>query len=151
MVCTFFGHKDTPSIIREPLTVLIRELINKRNVNQFYVGNQGKFDSLVYSVLKEIKKECPQIEFCVVLAYMPVRSKELYKDFYEHTIYPEGLEKTPAKFAILKRNEWMIKKSDIVISYVTDRSGNSHKFVEYATKQNKEVINIAELIEKFNG
>lgn len=148
MVCTFFGHKDTSSIIREPLTVLIRELINKRNVNQFYVGNQGKFDSLVYQVLKEIKKDYSQIQYCIVLAYMPLRNNNLYKDFYECTIYPDGLEKTPAKFAILKRNEWMVKKSDIVVSYVTDKASNSYKFVEYAIKHNKEVINIADLVQE---
>ena len=146
MVCTFFGHKDTPDKIREPLAKLIRRLIIERGVNKFYVGNQGKFDSLVYSVLKEIKKDYSQIQYCIVLAYMPLRNNNLYKDFYECTIYPDGLEKTPAKFAILKRNEWMVKKSDIVVSYVTDKASNSYKFVEYAIKHNKEVINIADLV-----
>ena len=132
----FFGHKDTPDIIREQLAKVIKELIVRRGVNKFYVGNQGKFDALVYSTLKEVKNEYPHIEYCVVLAYLPVKKQELFKDFYEYTIYPEGLEKTPAKFAISKQNEWMVKKSDIVVSYIVDKAGRSYKFVEYASKHN---------------
>ncbi len=148
MVCTFFGHEDTPDRIREPLTKTIKKLIEKRAANTFYVGNQGKFDALVYSVLKELKKEYPQIEYYVVLAYMPLRKNDLCENFYSCTIYPDGLERTPAKIAISKRNEWMIKKSDIVISYVVDKARRSYKFVEYARKHNKEVINLADLFQE---
>ena len=34
------------------------------------------------------------------------------------TIYPEGLEYTPRRFAISKRTQWMVQQSDYVIAYV---------------------------------
>lgn len=65
------------------------------------------------------------------------------KDF-SHAVYPEGLEFVPPKFAIIKRNNWMIKKSDFVVVYVKDLCGGAAKFKEVAEIKGKKVINIAE-------
>ena len=86
--------------------------INKRK-QEFYVGHQGQFDSMVYSVLKA---KYPQIRYTVVLACMPDEHvKELYG---EDTFYPDGLETVPKQFAISKRNDWMIRKSGYAVCYV---------------------------------
>ena len=53
--CCFFGHREVTHNIRDKLTVVIEKLITEENVTKFYVGNQGQFDSMVYSVLKELK------------------------------------------------------------------------------------------------
>lgn len=63
-------------------------------------------------------------------------------DNYEDTIYPEILEKTPPKFAIPKRNRWMIEQSDFVVTYVTCDIGGAANFKRIAEKQNKIVINL---------
>lgn len=52
MVCTFFGHRDTPWNTQEFLTELLREMIIKENADTFLVGNQGNFDRIVLNVLK---------------------------------------------------------------------------------------------------
>ena len=39
MVCTFFGHKDTPKEIEPTLRSALIELIENKNVTVFYVGN----------------------------------------------------------------------------------------------------------------
>ena len=114
--CCFFGHREVVHNIRSELKSVIEKLIVTDKVENFYVGNQGQFDSMVYSVLKELKKQYPQIRYTVVLAYMPnARIKEIYG--YD-TIYPEGLETVPKRFAISKRNDWMINKSDFAVCYV---------------------------------
>ncbi len=94
--------------------------------------------------MKEIKKDYSQIQYCIVLAYMPLRNNNLYKDFYECTIYPDGLEKTPAKFAILKRNEWMVKKSDILLCYIRFTFGGAYKTFEIAKRAKKKIINLSD-------
>ena len=38
MVCTFFGHKDTPKEIEPTLRSTLIDLIENKNVNVFYVG-----------------------------------------------------------------------------------------------------------------
>lgn len=71
-------------------------------VDTFYVGNQGRFDALVRGVLRELKVAYPNIEYAVVLAYMPGRKAE-YEDFSD-TMLPEGIEAIHPHFAISWRN-----------------------------------------------
>ena len=52
--CTFFGHRDCPSSIKQKLREALIDLIENHTVDMFYVGQQGAFDSMVRSVLKEL-------------------------------------------------------------------------------------------------
>ena len=45
--CTFFGHRDTKKEIEPIIKSTLIELIEKNNVNIFYVGNNGNFDMIV--------------------------------------------------------------------------------------------------------
>ena len=143
MVCCFFGHRDTPSTVKPDLIECITSL-TEEGVTEFLVGNQGAFDAIVLSALRLVKEQHPHITYNVVLAYMPAAKEEYtYADPME-TMYPEGLESVPKKFAISWRNDWMLKESDIVVCYVRHSFGGSGKFVEKAIKQNKRVINLAD-------
>ena len=79
-VCTFFGHRDCPETIKPKLREVLVDLIANHNVNMFYVGHQGQFDAYVHSELKKLKQEYPQINYAVVLAYMPGKKTE-YDDY----------------------------------------------------------------------
>ncbi len=138
--CTFFGNRYCEETVKEPLKIAVKSLI-KQSYDTFYVGNHGKFDSLVLEVLQEIKAENYHFSFFVVLAYLP-RNDFHEKNVQYDTIYPEGLENVPPRFAINKRNLWMLKKSDAVITHVVDTTGNSQKYRELAKKQGKLVIDV---------
>ena len=60
----------------------------------------------------------------------------------EDTLYPEGLETVPKKFAINKRNEWMILNSDISICYVYKTTGGAAKFKGKAEKKGLRIISL---------
>ena len=138
--CCFFGHREVTHNIRPKLTAIIEKLITEYSVTEFYVGNQGQFDSMVYSVLKELKSKYPQIRYIVVLAYMP---DEHIKEMYgEDTLFPDGLESVPRKYAISKRNDWMIQQSGIAVCYVYKITGGAAKFRERGIKKKLEVIDI---------
>ena len=144
MVCAFFGHRQIPNAIEPKLKETTINLILNKNVDVFYVGNQGGFDSMVRKCLRELKSVYPHISYAVVLAYMPsLKDKAGYIDYCD-TIYPEGLEKSPPKFAIINRNKWMINQSDYVVVYVDNIVGGAVKFKEMAERKGKIVINIAE-------
>ena len=64
--CTFFGHKNAPQDLKIAIKEIISELIGEHGVNRFYVGNHGQFDSMVRSILKELKAVFPQINYFVV-------------------------------------------------------------------------------------
>lgn len=143
LTCTFFGHKDTPKEIEPTLRSTLADLIENKNVNMFYVGNNGNFDYIVRSNLKSLKLDYPDINYAVVLAYLPYQKNELYCEDYSDTIYPDGLENALPKYSITKRNRWMIDKSDYVVTYITHSWGGAAQFKELAERKKKIVINIA--------
>ena len=138
--CCFFGHREVTHNIRPKLKAIIEKLITEQNVIEFYVGHQGQFDSMVYSVLKELKAKYPHIRYTVVLAYMP---DEHIKEVYgEDTLLPDGMESVPKKFAISKRNDWMIQQSGFVVCYVYKITGGAAKFREKADKKGLRVTDV---------
>ena len=137
--CTFFGHRNSPDSIEGKLYEVIEGMIIDEAVQRFYVGNQGNFDRIVCAVLDELRKKHTHIQCVNVLAYMPDKNSE------EHifpTLLPEGLENVPRKFAILKRNGWMLDNSQIAVTYVKRSRGGAAKFSELAYKKGLKVINI---------
>ena len=140
--CTFFGHWYTPDTVERGLYALLKELILRDEVTNFYIGNQGHFDKMAYRCLKELKKEYSYIDYTVVLAYISENKTSFLKEIEEKSIFPEELDKTPPRFAIDKRNRWMINKSDIVVTYVTDVIGGAAKYKELAERKGKTVYNL---------
>ena len=140
MTATFFGHKDTPKEIEPTLRSTLIDLIENKNVTVFYVGNNGNFDTMVRRQLEDLSQTYPII-YSIVLAYLPTE-KNKYDDL-THTIYPEGLETSPKRFAISWRNKWMIQQSDVVVTYVTHNFGGAAQFKEMAQKLRKAVINLS--------
>ena len=138
MICTFFGHRDTPEIIKPKLRKILIDLIENNNVNMFYVGNNGAFDRIVRETLKELKT-IYKINYYVVLAYIP--KKREYDD-YSDTIYFDELNTKPYKCRIVERNKIMLEKSDVIITHVTRIVGGAADFKALAEKKGKNVINI---------
>lgn len=145
MICAFFGHKDTPSSVKPTIEAVIRQIVERYPDTTFYVGHNGSFDRMVLSVLKELGS----VSYAVVLAYLPSGEKsELYRDL--PTIYPEGIENSPMRFAISYRNNWLVKQADIVICYITHNYGGAAQFVKKAENKGKIVYNIANLSENID-
>ena len=140
--CTFFGHRDCPSSIKSKLRKVLIDLIESHVVDMFYVGQQGSFDSMVRSVLKELVSLYPHINYAVVLERIPPKRDEFDTRDYTDTMLPEGIETVHPRFAISWRNKWMIKQSDYVVTYITHSWGGAAQFAELAEKQKKTMINV---------
>ena len=141
-VCTFFGHRECPDSIKIQLRDVLINLITNHDVDMFYVGNQGRFDAIVRGVLRELKKEYPQINYAVVLAHMPGKQTEY--DDYTDTMLPEGIEAVHPCYAISWRNNWMLQQSDYVVTYITHSWGGAAKFAARAKCQGKCIYSLGE-------
>ncbi len=146
-ICCFAGHANIPD--KEELKIKLRteiiNLIENEKVTTFYNGVKGEFDWLCAHTVDELREKYPFIKSYWVLSYMP-KEKDEYTEriskIFDDTVYPD-IENVPQRFAILKRNEWMINNSDFLIAYV-HRLGGAHKTLEYAQKKKHiKVINIA--------
>lgn len=139
-VCTFFGHADCPESIAGPLRKALERLVKDENVDLFYVGDSGRFDAIVRRELQMLK-ERHGIKYAVVLARMPGRRPGAEAPPLD-TIFPEELETVPARFAIDRRNAWMLKRAAFVVTYVTHSWGGAAKFEAMAVKLGKRVIRL---------
>lgn len=139
----FFGHKDTPLSVYPQIIGMIEKLITSKTASRFIVGNHGEFDYMVLKALRELKQKYPHIRYSVILAYFP--SGRQKHDYYssDETMLPDGIEAVPKKFAISWRNKWMINQSQLVVCYIKHSWGGAAQFVEYAKRQGKEIINLA--------
>ena len=142
-ICTFTGHAKLygGNSIREKLKKGIINLVENYGVNTFYNGGKGQFDLFCANCVKELKKDYPFLKSYLILAYIPGKKNQMDTDFYkkfDDTLYPE-IEKIPPKFAIIKRNEWMVDKSDFLIAYVEHNWGGAYRTLEYAKRKKKNV------------
>lgn len=143
MICTFIGPRFCD---REALyPVLKKEIENliASGVDVFYSGGYGAFDLLALRVVGELKAVYPHIQNILVFAYLTEKHISQYRDILiahnAESIYP--FENTPLpRYAIIKRNEWMIKESDFVISGTKIYCGGSGVSFEYAEKSEKKII-----------
>lgn len=138
--CTFFGHRECPDSVGPRLRAVLEALIVERGVDIFYVGHQGQFDALVRRTLQALCQIYPQIHYAVVLAYLPRPGGE--PQDYADTLFPEGIETVPKRYAISWRNRWMLGRADYVVTYVTHSWGGAARFAELARRQEKKVINL---------
>jgi hypothetical protein len=106
------------SIVKEKIS----ELSDKYGDVEFLVGNNGSFDYISQRALMELALENERIGFCIVLSYIdekPLIGKTAF------TLFPDGQELVPRKFAISRRNDWLLSKADIVLCYVKHVGSNS--------------------------
>ena len=63
-------------------------------------------------------------------------------EYGEAALFPDGMETVPKRFAISKRNDWMIKNSDIAVCYVWKITGGAAKFKQKAKKNGLKIIDV---------
>ena len=137
MKITFCGHKDVADreAVEGWLFSVCSELI-VQGADEFYLGGYGGFDHMCAAVLRKMKDANPHIRLVLVLPYL---NSSILTDGYDETVYPP-LESVPRRFAISRRNEWMVMESDAVVAYVTHGWGGAAKTLEYARRKKKRIL-----------
>ena len=137
MTVTFCGHAQISQSekIEKWLYDVTQKLI-EQGATTFFLGGYGAFDSLAASILREQKKQYPQIELVLVLAYL---NTERNTSGYDSTVYPP-LETVPRRFAIFHRNRWMVESADVVVAYVLHDWGRAATTLRCAKQKKKQII-----------
>lgn len=135
--CFFIGHREADERLLPRLELEIERLITEENVRYFYVGGYGGFDQIAATAIKRAKKKYPDITLMLVLPYHPAERPIEKPPGYDGTYYPEGLEKTPRPFAIVKANQLMVDTCDWLVCYVRHGASNSRNLLEYAQRREK--------------
>ena len=140
MTVTFCGHSDTAESpeLRAWLRRIITEMI-ETGADTFLLGGYGSFDRIAASVVWEVKKRYPGVESVLVLPYL---ERDAGSSVYDRTTYPP-LENVPKRYAIPRRNEWMVDNAEAVIANVGHGWGGAAKMLEYAIRKKKMVLNFS--------
>jgi len=144
--CFMFGHANTPDVFAQ-LTQAMEYVYRKLGIRDFVVGSRGDFDRIeAVKGVRYIKGQYHDVTARRLLAYHPALQRSELFDVpkcFDGSYYPCGLEKTPNTYAIRKANEIMVQEADVIICYVA-HPGNSRNLLEYAQKQKKMCINLAQ-------
>ena len=137
MTITFCGHSkiNRTESFSKWLDMILPSFI-EGGAATFYLGGYGAFDGLAATALRKLKETYPHIKVVLVLAYL---NRDIDTSRYDSTTYPP-LEKVPPRYAIVKRNEWMVSESDVVISGVTHSWGGAAKTLEFAQRKKKVIF-----------
>ena len=146
--CFFIGHRDADERLLPRLELVIDRLIWEENVRYFYVGGYGDFDRIAAAAVKRAKQKYPDITLMLVLPYHPAERAVPTPNGFDGTYYPEGLENTPRRYAIVRTNQIMVNTCDWLVCYVRHGVRNSSNLLEYARRREGkdliQIINIAE-------
>ena len=139
MVVMFCGHRDIfcSEKYTRKLYFVLCDLIME-GADTFLLGGYGAFDSMAAMVVHDLKSTFPHIRSTLVLAYL---DRDYNEDLYDDTIYPP-LEGGPLRYAISRRNKWMIDASDVVVSCVTHSYGGAATALKYAERKHKRIIQL---------
>lgn len=143
MVITFVGHRDfiKTNNIEQNLLFLLEAFATKSEELYCYCGGYGNFDHFAARCVKHLQEYHSNIHSCLIIPYLTLKFQEqinIFQEYYDEIIYPP-LENTPKKLAIIKRNEWMIDRCDIIISYIRRTWGGAAQTIQYA-KQKQRLI-----------
>ena len=145
MIVTFVGHGELYDT--DQLQTLLRDAIEEiihHNETTFYCGGYGRFDLLCARIVKDLKSSYPKTRSIFVAPY---RSEKSLRAAQESNLYDEilfaGVENAPPRLAIVKRNEYMVDRADLILAFVDHAWGGAYRTLSYAKKRKKTILNLS--------
>ena len=132
--CFFIGHREADERLLPRLELVIDRLIREDGVRYFYVGGYGGFDRVAAAAVRRMKQKYPDITLMLVLPYHPSERPTEAPEGFDGTYHPEGLERTPRRYSIVRANRIMVDSCDWLVCYVRHGASNSRKLLEYAQR-----------------
>ncbi len=149
-----FGHKKIFTHVESAAEILhfkksLKDMIEPQiinyNVQIFMTGGQGEFDNIFAETIRNLKNDYPHIQLILVEPYLSKRYcsyKQYYESIYDSVIVLDKCANEGDEIAIANRDCWMIEKSDFILTYINDHTGNEYMAMKYAKKTKKFIINL---------
>jgi uncharacterized phage-like protein YoqJ len=145
VIITFCGHSNYLGCVEDEERLLnLIETVACGNQVDFYLGGYGGFDTFALKCARRYKQCHKNAKLVFVTPYLGKwldERKDTLKIHYDEIIYPE-IERVPQKFAIIKRNEWMVEQADYLFAYVATHYGGAYRTLFYAHKRKKSYTNL---------
>ena len=146
-----FGHRyiDNPFRIEERLENHIHKLLAEKNYVDSLVGRDGEFDQFASSAVLLVRKRFRDDNSSLILVLPYARAECLnneksYLDYYNDVEISYEASNAHPKAAIQIRNQEMVDRADLILCCINRKNGGAWHTIQYAKKQGKHIINIAE-------
>lgn len=140
---TFCGqhslHHSNYENIRKQLYLVLEQLI-QGGAKEFLLGGNGEFDRMCSIAIKYFKHKYPKILSILV---SPYPQKNYDRQLYDKNDYP-NLYRIQKKYAVTRRNEYMVRNADIIVAFAAHATGEEGKMLTYARNKNKPVIMLSD-------
>ena len=147
----FFGHRyiDNPFRIEERVEEHIYRLLAEKEYVDFLVGRDGEFDQFASSAVLRVRKRYRDDNSSLILVLPYARAEYLNNEESYHNYYSEveisyEASKAHPKAAIQIRNREMVDRADLILCCIEREKGGAWQTIQYAIKQGKTVINLAD-------
>lgn len=147
----FFGHRyiDNPFRIEERLEEHIYRLLAEKEYVDFLVGRDGEFDQFASSAVLRLRKRYRDDNSSLILVLPYARAEYLNNEESYHNYYSEveisyEASKAHPKAAIQIRNREMVDRANLILCCIEREQGGAWQTIQYAIKQGKTVINLAD-------
>ena len=147
----FFGHRyiDNPFRIEERFEEHIYRLLAEKEYVDFLVGRDGEFDQFASSAVLRVRKRYRDDNSSLILVLPYARAEYLNNEESYHNYYSEveisyEASKAHPKAAIQIRNREMVDRADLILCCIEREQGGAWQTIQYAIKQGKTVINLAD-------
>ena len=148
---SFFGHRhlEYGTEIENRLDMILYDLITQKQYVDFLIGRDGDFDLLVSPAIRRTigNYAYGNTHFTLILPYMKAEYRDNEKNYLEYydevEICSESAEIYP-KSAIQIRNRNIVDCSNLVVCYIQYKNGGAYKTIQYARKQGKKIVNLAD-------
>ena len=146
MIVTFCGHSQyTPTQEDEQKILAFLEEKIKDRPAELYLGGYGSFDAFAYACGRKFQESHPSTKLIFVTPYITPEYQKNHLSEYQkryNAIVYAPLENVPLKFAILRRNAWMVEQADHVIAYIDHAWGGAYQTYQHAKDKRKPIINV---------
>jgi len=153
--CCFTGHRNIPAKDIPLIKKCIQEVIvsfSNLGFNTFITGGALGFDTLAAQTVLNMKTTIPDLRLVVAV---PCLDQDKSWSIYQKSIYRHILERADKTICLNKqyvtgcmhqRNRFMVDNSTVCIAYLKSANGGTAYTVRYAESNDKEIVNLAELI-----
>ena len=143
-------HEELPKISKQLKDTLIQLIEN--GYQYFCAGGALGFDTLAEQAVLELKKDNPQIRLILVLPCLSQANSRSESDKHMYEYLKTQADKIVytsqayTRGCMHKRNRYLADNSSTCVCYLTKQSGGTAYTVNYALKNGKRVINIADMV-----
>lgn len=148
----FFGHRyiDNFFAVERKLEEVVCNLLHSKEYVEFLVGRNGDFDQMVSSTVLRMKRNVRDDNSALrlVLPYPTAEfenNEDSFYNYYDEIEICDESAKAHFKGAMQIRNRNMVDRADLVVCCIEREEGGAFQTVQYAKKQEKQIINLHEI------